>query len=642
MFKKILIANRGEIACRIIKTAKRLGIATVAVYSEADADAKHVDLADQQILIGPPPAAESYLLGAKIIAAARQTGAGAIHPGYGFLSENPGFVKKVEAAGLTFIGPGVKAISAMGDKIASKKLAAKAGVATIPGHLGVIRDAAEALKIAGEIGYPVMIKASAGGGGKGMRIARDAGEVEGGFASAQNEARSSFGDDRLFIEKYIEQPRHIEIQIFADQHGNCIHMNERDCSLQRRHQKIIEEAPAPNFPDSLRQQMGEAAVSAASAIDYVGAGTVEFLLSEDNNFYFMEMNTRLQVEHPVTEMTTGQDLVEWQLRIAVGEHLPLSQDDIGIEGHSLEARIYAEDPLNEFLPASGKIEHLELPGDIRIDNGVVSGNMIGVHYDPMMMKIIAWSGSRKDAIRKLRDALAGLKIAGVKTNRDFLAHLLRSEAFENAKVTTDYLDGGSTFHPASDRDLQDTLAAAAKYLLEKGAEQSPWHSETNFRMNQENSSILVMSIEGNEYSLTTTCTNKVITIKTPFGITTQASSFEPHVFQLGNQLTVFLPERTIVVQLPDTESQHSAESEKNVKAPMSGKLISVLVEAGCEVKAGTPLIVIEAMKMEHTICAPQDGKVVAIYFSVNDLVEEGVELLDFIIEHNVPQDPDHE
>lgn len=640
IINRLLIANRGEIAVRIMQTAHKLDIKTIAIYSTADADALHVKTADQAYLIGDAPAQDSYLNIDNILQAASESKADAIHPGYGFLAENPEFADRCRKAGIIFIGPPVAAIRSMGLKGVAKTKMREAGIPVLPG-VNKVDDRTIEGQLE-EIGYPVLVKPEAGGGGKGMKIVRKPEQLMEAIQSAKREALSAFGNDTLIVEKYLEHPRHIEIQIFADQHGNCIHMNERDCSLQRRHQKIIEEAPAPNFPDSLRQQMGEAAVSAASAIDYVGAGTVEFLLSEDNNFYFMEMNTRLQVEHPVTEMTTGQDLVEWQLRIAVGEHLPLSQDDIGIEGHSLEARIYAEDPLNEFLPASGKIEHLELPGDIRIDNGVVSGNMIGVHYDPMMMKIIAWSGSRKDTIRKLRDALAGLKIAGVKTNRDFLAHLLRSEAFENAKVTTDYLDGGSTFHPASDRDLQDTLAAAAKYLLEKGAEQSPWHSETNFRMNQENSSILVMSIEGNEYSLTTTCTNKVITIKTPFGITTQASSFEPHVFQLGNQLTVFLPERTIVVQLPDTESQHSAESEKNVKAPMSGKLISVLVEAGCEVKAGTPLIVIEAMKMEHTICAPQDGKVVAIYFSVNDLVEEGVELLDFIIEHNVPQDPDHE
>ena len=627
IINRLLIANRGEIAVRIMRTAHRLELETIAVYSSADAGALHVKTADQAYLIGDAPARDSYLNMDSILQAASESKADAIHPGYGFLSENPEFADRCAKAGIVFVGPPVSAIRSMGLKGVAKGKMRDAGIVVLPG-INKVNDKTIEAEVE-DIGYPVLVKPEAGGGGKGMKIVRKPEQLIEAIRSAKREALSAFSNDTLIVEKYLDQPRHIEIQIFADQHGNCIHLNERDCSLQRRHQKIIEETPAPNFPDSLRQQMGEAAVHAATAIGYVGAGTVEFLLVEDSKFYFMEMNTRLQVEHPVTEMITGLDLVEWQLRIAAGERLPLSQEDIRIDGHALEVRVYAEDPLNEFLPASGKIEYLELPDNIRTDNGVLAGEFIGVHYDPMMMKIIAWSSSRDETIRQLRGALASLKIAGIKTNRDFLANLLRNEAFLNGKVTTDYLDGESTFDSPSEIDVHDALADAALYLLRKDATQSPWCCETNFRLNQENSRDLIMSIGGNEYTVATTAANDVISIETPFGMTNRGNNCEPDIFQIGKQLTVFLPERTIVVQLPDAESQHSAESEKNVKAPMSGKLISVLVESGCEVKAGTPLMVLEAMKMEHTICAPEDGKVEAIHFSVNDLVDEGVELLDF-------------
>ena len=628
---RLLIANRGEIAVRIMQTAHKLDIETIAVYSTADADALHVKTADHAYLIGDAPAQDSYLNMDRILQAASDSNADAIHPGYGFLAENPEFADRCKKAGIIFIGPPVRAIKSMGLKGVAKTKMRDAGVPVLPGinkvNVKTIEGQLE------DIGYPVLVKPEAGGGGKGMKIVREPEQIIEAIQSAKREALSAFGNDTLIVEKYLEHPRHIEIQVFADQYGNCIHLNERDCSLQRRHQKIVEEAPAPNFPEGLRQQMGEAAVCAATAIDYVGAGTVEFLLAGDGKFYFMEMNTRLQVEHAVTEMITGLDLVEWQLKIAAGERLPLSQDGIGIKGHAVEVRIYAEDPLNEFLPASGKIEHLELPNGVRTDNGVTAGDIIGVHYDPMMMKIIARSRSRDETISQLRDALASLKIAGVKTNRDFLAHLLQNKAFLEGNVATDYLDRQSTFDSPSESDLHDSLAATAMSLLGKDEQQSPWGREINFRLNQENSSDLMMFIEGNEYTVTTTTANKVTTIKTRFGMTNHGGELKPAVFRLRNQLTVFLPDRTIIVQLPDVESRHSGESEKNVRAPMSGKLISILVDADTEVEAGTPLVVIEAMKMEHTICAPKNGKVQEIYFSVDDLVEEGAELLDFLPEN---------
>jgi 3-methylcrotonyl-CoA carboxylase alpha subunit len=610
-----------------MQTATRLNIATIAVYSSADANALHVNSADSAYLIGDAPAQDSYLNMDSILQAAIDSGADAIHPGYGFLAENPEFALRCEQTGIRFIGPPVEAIRSMGLKGIAKKLMQDAGVPVLPG-LNLVDEKTIAAQLE-DIGYPVLIKPEAGGGGKGMKIVHESGHLIDAIQSAKREASSAFGNSTLIVEKYLSHPRHIEIQVFADQHGNCVHLQERDCSLQRRHQKILEEAPAPNFPDGLRQQMGRAAVAAATAIGYVGAGTVEFLLSEDREFYFMEMNTRLQVEHPVTEMITGQDLVEWQIKIAEGSLLPASQDAIGIQGHALEARVYAEDPSNDFLPDSGNIDYLELPPGIRSDNGVKKGDSIGVFYDPMLMKIVAWSDSREKTISQLKEALASLRIAGIKTNRDFLIHVLSDNEFVEGRIATDYLDRSAAFESPSQHDLHDALTATAAYLLRQDKTSSPWQSETNFRLNQENSSDLMMSIAGNDYSVTTTFSNHVISIETPFAMTSLSSDHELHIFRLRDQLTVFLPNRTVMVALPGVESQHSSESEKNVRAPMSGKLISVLVESGAEVLAGTPLVVLEAMKMEHTICAPADGRVDTIHFSVDDLVEEGIELLDF-------------
>src|SRR6184192_224624 len=446
MFKRILIANRGEIACRIIKTARRMGIKTVAVYSEADRDALHVEMADQAVLIGPPAAAESYLLIDKIVEACRKTGAQAVHPGYGFLSEREAFPRALEAAGIVFIGPNPGAIAAMGDKIESKKAAAKAKVSTVPGHLGVITDEKHAVKIADEIGYPVMIKASAGGGGKGMRIAHSKSEVAEGFSLAKAEAKSSFGDDRVFIEKFIVDPRHIEIQVLGDKHGNVIHLGERECSIQRRNQKIVEEAPSPLIDAATRRKMGEQAVALAKAVAYDSAGTVEFVVAQDRSFYFLEMNTRLQVEHPVTELVTGIDLVEQMIRVAAGEKLKLEQSDIELSGWAVETRIYAEDPLRNFLPSIGRLVRYRPPAErsaggitVRVDTGIYEGGEISLYYDPIIAKLITHAPTRKEAIAAQADALNAFAIEGFRHNLSFLAALMQHPRWQAGKLSTAFL-----------------------------------------------------------------------------------------------------------------------------------------------------------------------------------------------------------
>jgi propionyl-CoA carboxylase alpha chain len=436
MFTKILIANRGEIACRVIKTARKMGIATVAVYSEADKDALHVDLADEAVCIGPAPSKESYLVMDKIIAACKATGAQAVHPGYGFLSENAEFSRRLEEEGIKFIGPKHYSVAKMGDKIESKKLAIAAQVNTIPGYNDAIAGPDEAVKIAQGIGYPVMIKASAGGGGKGLRVAFNDQEAHEGFASCKTEAKNAFGDDRVFIEKYVEEPRHIEIQVLGDAHGNTLYLHERECSIQRRHQKVIEEAPSPFLDDATRQAMGEQAVALARAVNYQSAGTVEFVVGRDRSFYFLEMNTRLQVEHPVTEMITGLDLVEWQLRVAAGEPLPRRQGELAIDGHAIEARIYAEDPGRGFLPSIGTLAHLRAPAaqaGVRVDTGVRAGDEISPYYDPMIAKLVVHGDDRAAALRRLAEALAGCEIVGVATNVAFLQRVVAHEAFASAR-----------------------------------------------------------------------------------------------------------------------------------------------------------------------------------------------------------------
>ncbi len=627
---RLLIANRGEIAVRIITTAKRLGIKTIAVYSTADEHALHVKLADSAYLIGDAPAQDSYLNINNILQAASSANADAIHPGYGFLAENPDFASRCESADIIFVGPSVEAINAMGLKGVAKKKMAAAHVPVLPGINEVEDD-----KIASQlevIGYPVLIKPEAGGGGKGMKIVRNASELADSISSARREALSSFGNDALIAEKYLENPRHIEIQVFADASGNCIHLNERDCSLQRRHQKIVEEAPAPNLSDELRQQMGNAAINAAKAINYLGAGTIEFLLSENETFYFMEMNTRLQVEHPVTEMITGIDLVEWQLNIAMGSTLPLNQQQIGIDGHAVEIRLYAEDPILEFLPASGRIHHLSLPDNVRIDSGVVAGDSIGVFYDPMMMKVIAWSKTRTLAIEKLIAALRDLHVAGLKTNRDFLISLLQDEVFAAGQASTDYLDRMPDWEAPSEPEYHQAMSSAALFLLQSQANKtqtSPWSSAMNFRLNQANQRDLVFYIDDQAHKVTVLALSNKYHITSPLGESSHDPDEIVSVHSMDDRLTVFLSDRTIVLGVPGTSSKHDAASSNNVNAPMSGKVISLLVSEDSEVDAGTPLLVVEAMKMEHTICAPQKGMVHKIYYAENDTVNEGAELLDF-------------
>ncbi len=500
MFRKILIANRGEIACRVAATARRLGIGVAAVYSEADAGARHVKLADEAYLLGPAPAAESYLRGERVIEAALKCGAQAIHPGYGFLSENEGFARACAKAGLVFIGPPPEAIAAMGDKSAAKRLMEKAKVPLVPGYHGDKQEPAFLAKEAEKIGFPVLIKASAGGGGKGMRIVTKAAEFQGALEGAQREAKAAFGDARVLIERYLERPRHIEVQVFGDAQGACIYLFERDCSVQRRHQKVLEEAPAPGMSAARRKEMGDAAVAAARAVGYVGAGTVEFIAEQDGKFYFMEMNTRLQVEHPVTELITGLDLVEWQLRVAAGEPLPLAQDKLSIRGHAIEARLYAEDPARGFLPQTGRLAHLRFPQatpSVRIDTGVESGATITPHYDPMIAKLIAWGEDRPAALARLGAALAAVEVAGVQTNVAFLERVVRSRAFSSGDLDTGLIERSRAelFPPAQAASHELLAAAAMAELLEEADEArtraassgdpySPWDSVDGWRLNQ--------------------------------------------------------------------------------------------------------------------------------------------------------------
>ncbi|MCY4601312.1 MAG: acetyl/propionyl/methylcrotonyl-CoA carboxylase subunit alpha [Acidobacteria bacterium] len=568
MFKKILIANRGEIACRVIGTARRLGIATVAVHSEADAAALHVALADEAVEIGPAPARDSYLRGDRIIAAARRTGAAAIHPGYGFLSENAGFAEDCAGAGLVFIGPGAAAIRAMGSKSAAKSLMEKAGVPVVPGYHGADQADDRLRAEADRSGYPVMLKPSAGGGGKGMRVVRDASQFDAALASARREAGASFGDAHMLIERFVTAPRHIEIQVFADAHGNALHLFERDCSVQRRHQKIVEEAPAPGLSEERRLAMGRAAVDAAKAVGYLGAGTVEFIVDAGGRFFFMEMNTRLQVEHPVTELITGQDLVEWQLLVAAGKPLPLSQGDLAINGHAIEARLYAEDPDRDFLPATGRLRRLRYPPagrHVRVDTGVREGDPVSIHYDPLIAKLIAWDTDRAGALRHLQSALRETRIAGVTTNLAFLTAVAAHDAFAVGGVDTGFID----------RHRGD-LAATGDDPAATGDDpdpNSPWSSTGGWRLNA-------------------------------------IGTVAPHV-----------------AADPVRRADRAILAAGGLTAPMPGRVTVVNVSEGDRVQRGDTLLVLEAMKMEHSIVAPADGVVERLHYGQGDLVDEGAELL---------------
>ena len=656
--KKILIANRGEIACRVMKTCRSLGIATVAVYSEADGAALHVESADEAVLIGPAAARESYLSIPKIIAAAQQTGANAIHPGYGFLSENAEFADAVAKAGLIFIGPPAAAIRAMGGKSESKMLMEKAKVPLVPGYHGDKQDAKFLLAEAEKIGFPVLIKASAGGGGKGMRIVESAAEFADALAGAQREAKSSFNNEKVLIEKYLVNPRHVEIQVFADQHGAAVYLFERDCSIQRRHQKVMEEAPAPGLSQATREKMGAAAVAAAKAINYVGAGTVEFLLDAKENFYFMEMNTRLQVEHPVTEMITGLDLVELQIRVAEGEKLPMSQGDLQINGHSFEVRLYAEDPSNDFLPGGGQIQFLRFPMEsdcVRVDTGVReapfgNGDVISIHYDPMIAKIITWGQDRAAALQNMQNALDETHIAGPKSNINFLRTLVRNPAFKTGKVNTHFIaDHHHALLPEKTAPAPETLALATLGLIAKrgeGTNADPWNDLSGWRIAGNATDIFRFRDSTGEYAVTAEEGGAKLIL--PSGKEVQAEymtssydmgihaklngkTYETVVSQDGTHLTVLYAghheELTYLDPLHAGES--GDETAGKLTAPMPGKVVAVRVTLGDKVSKGQPLIIVEAMKMEHTIAAPTDGIVETINASVGDQVDERRELIVF-------------
>ncbi len=662
MFNKILIANRGEIACRVIRTARRLGIRTVAVYSDADAGAMHVALADEAWHIGPAPARESYLRPELILEVARSSGSQAVHPGYGFLSENAEFAEACSAAGIVFIGPPTEAIRAMGSKSAAKRIMEKASVPLVPGYHGEDQDFDLLRNKANEIGFPVLIKATAGGGGKGMRVVTEAAAFEDALAAARREATSSFGDDRVLLEKYLTRPRHVEIQVFADSLGNAVHLFERDCSIQRRHQKVIEEAPATGMTDSLRAKMGEAAVAAARAIGYVGAGTVEFLLDEDGSFYFMEMNTRLQVEHPVTEMITGQDLVEWQLRVACGEPLPCRQEQLAISGHAFEARIYAEDPNKEFLPSIGRLSHLSTPSEsanVRIDTGVRQGDQVSIHYDPMIAKLIVWDSDRQAALRRLRLALAEYQVVGVTTNVQFLIAVAANPYFASGDIDTGFIERHrTTLFPEREPATPFTLAQAALYLLLQRSEEaeaasvdsadpwSPWHLATGWQLNGDNHHLLIFRDLENEITVTAHYRPDGYLLDLP-GISLLArgrvdcdgnlfadlggTRFKSTVVRHLDELTIITSEAShqLTIYDPLAHIDEDAGVGGSLTAPMPGKIVALLVKAGEAVKRGTPLLIMEAMKMEHTISAPDDGVVIELYYSTGDVVNEGVVLLDF-------------
>ncbi len=662
MFTKILIANRGEIACRVIKTARRLGIRTVAVYSAADATARHVRLADEAVLIGPASARESYLVAERILEAAQKTGAQAVHPGYGFLSENEAFAEACAAAGIAFIGPPVAAIRAMGSKSAAKTLMEKAGVPLVPGYHGDRQDAAFLEREAGRIGYPVLIKASAGGGGKGMRIVEKAAEFAAALASCQREAASSFGDDRVLIEKYLVRPRHIEIQVFGDTQGNCVYLFERDCSVQRRHQKVLEEAPAPGMTPDRRAAMGRAAVEAAKAVGYVGAGTVEFIAEQDGKFYFMEMNTRLQVEHPVTEMITGLDLVEWQLRVAAGEPLPLAQEQLAIRGHALEARIYAEDPDKGFLPSTGRLIHLAPPAEslnVRIDTGVEEGDEITPHYDPMIAKLIVWDVDRERALSRMLQSLAQYRVVGVASNVDFLSRLVACPAFANADLDTGLIEREKAFlfpegvEPPAEVFL---VAALAELLREEAAARtaaasdadphSPWHLRDGWRLNAsfrrpllfrfgEAEKTVAVGYARGGYELVldgiATAARGERTGNSTLRIELGGMRLPATVIAAGEKRHVFLHGRAWQLACVDP-LYHAGEGvgeSGGLAAPMPGKVIALIAPPGSEVEKGAPLLILEAMKMEHTIAAPAKGLLKAFHFGVGDSVAEGAELVDF-------------
>jgi 3-methylcrotonyl-CoA carboxylase alpha subunit len=667
MFKKLLIANRGEIACRIAATASKLGICTVAVYSDADRSARHVACCNEAIRIGSAPATESYLCVDRIIRAAQRTGAKAIHPGYGFLAENEAFAKACAEAELTFVGPPLSAIRAMGNKSAAKELAGKAGVPLVPGYHG--KNQPDLEKQANALGYPVLLKASAGGGGKGIRVIERPEDFAAALAACRREAKNSFGDETLLLEKYLQHPRHIEIQVFADQHGNYVHLFERDCSIQRRYQKVIEEAPAPGLEPELRRLLGETALTMARAVGYIGAGTVEFLVDQDGQFYFLEMNTRLQVEHPVTEMITGQDLVEWQFRIATGLTLPLRQDELTIRGHSIEARIYAENPDNHFLPSTGTLAVLRLPkavefkigsgpepAAIRLDSGVSEGDAITPYYDPLIAKLIVWGEDRSHAVARLRQALADFIALGLNTNRTFLCNLVDTAEFSTAKFDTGLVDRRLNQLLRPDPPVRfPFLALATAALLERerngtkgepGDPFSPWTQTSGWRPNSEYKRTLLWKTAGqsieaqltygrNGYRLQTDTNSAFLSILEhpdhQVVILADGDQVRGQVYIDKDRFDVVTGGEQVTLRWIDPLGSASRPEREagDMSAPMPGKIIDVLVTNGQTVTKGTPLIIMEAMKMEHTVVAIEDGRVEQVLFNVGDQVSEGSLLVRF-------------
>ncbi len=662
LFSKILIANRGEIACRVMLTARRLGIRTVAVYSDADADARHVREADEAVRIGPAASAESYLSIERILAAVRETGAEAVHPGYGFLSENRRFAEALEAAGIAFIGPTPAAIAAMGDKIESKRIAAKAGVRTVPGFVGEIKDRRHAVRIADEIGYPVMVKASAGGGGKGMRIAWSADELKEALRSAASEARSSFGDDRLLIEKFIEEPRHIEIQVLADTHGRVLHLGERECSIQRRHQKVIEEAPSPFIDPATRAAMGAEAVALAGAVGYRSAGTVEFIVDRTRNWYFLEMNTRLQVEHPVTELVTGLDLVELMIRIAAGETLTLRQEDIALSGSAIEARIYAEDPARAFLPSTGRLIRYREPSaangsGLRIDSGVTEGSEIGIHYDPMIAKLIAFGPDRATAIARLAHAIDGFAIRGLATNLPFLAAVARHPRFAEGRLSTGFIaeEFGTGFKgvaPAA-RELRRLLALAAvarrriaereaaifgqlaghgarvpeDWIVALGTDRHP------VRVEKRGGSYRARGT-GWELAVSTNWRPGDLVLEAEVDSEISAARIERsgpilRLWQGGAALEALVVPAHLAPVMRHIPVKAPPDLSRFLLSPMPGLLVSLAVTQGEEVKAGQELAIVEAMKMENVLRAERDGRIARVHATAGASLAVDQAILEF-------------
>ncbi|WP_394176656.1 acetyl/propionyl/methylcrotonyl-CoA carboxylase subunit alpha [Thalassotalea litorea] len=664
MFSKILIANRGEIACRVIETARRMGIKTVAVYSDADRHAMHVTLADEAVYIGEAPAKDSYLQGQKVIDAALKTHAQAIHPGYGFLSENAEFCRLCLANNITFIGPPVPAIEAMGSKSAAKAIMEKANVPLVPGYHG--EDQSEALikQHADAMGYPVLLKAAAGGGGKGMRQVWSEEEFSSALAAAKRESMAAFNDDIMLVEKYLTQPRHVEIQVFCDNFDNAVYLFERDCSVQRRHQKVIEEAPAPGLSEEIREKMGQAAIAAAKAIGYRGAGTVEFLYESDGSFYFMEMNTRLQVEHPVTEMITGQDLVEWQFRVAAGEPLPLQQNALTIKGHAFEGRIYAEDPSQDFLPATGTLNFLKAPAEsahVRVDTGVRQGDEVSVYYDPMIAKLVVWDEDRDKALSRLRQALKQYQIQGVTTNIDFLYNVASHPAFATANIDTSFIDTHqqSLFNEQAD-EVSSYLPIAATYVLLKQKQTnqiktsandpySPWQNNNAWRANEPNLHRFLLTVktqqfdieveerrEGEQQYYLVNCQGQTYDVQGQLCtdgllITVNGHRRQLTIAEQGHSFTIFSDHGALTFSqvIADYHDSNDDDGASGLEAPMNGTLIATLVEVDETVSKGQPLMIMEAMKMEHTIVAPADGRVSEFHYQSGDMIDGGSALLAF-------------